>query len=421
MEKDVAVATQHAIYNVGTASNPLEALEVFRANAGLLKDWRIIYAAEENTGPFKLRRCQFSEKGFVSTTFRGKSLFVLDSDVIATPGSVEFMMGTGTFVDSNSASFIRTLAYSEKAPDVALNFCQSMSEYFSLDELSRVNPYFYLWEAYRNKNTITIQRTRETIAALHSISMIGKPLNSSWGEEFRNSYREQAEASADEFLYKFYREMDNTGEAIESQVDIAESILVRTKILEYSSNKAPHHKLEALVQFLHEDLSTIMVRELIICADILYRGGESQLSQKLHSLHGRPDPFATLRNCAWDLFLIRAMDQISNTYSGNQNVEFYVPNLITFDEDLSDILKLTQLRAIAMHRASSATFPLFDESMLPWLETRVGEKKMSSLLEIFSNDAFSSRAQKRDRNHIRSVLQEDRSKLMDLISKKKSK
>lgn len=421
MRNEVAVETQYAIYKVGTANDPLEARETFRANAKLLKDWRIIYAAEEGLGPFKLRRSQFSEKGFVSTAFRGKSLWVLDSDVITTSGSVPFLMGTGTFLDSNAASFIRALAYLEKIPDVALTACKSMSENFSLDELSRLNPYFYLWEAYRNKNTKSIQRTRETIAAIHAIPLIKKPFDIDWGIEFRSTYRAHAEASADEFLYQFYREVEKIGEPIENQVDIVESILVRTMILEYSSNKAAHNKLEALVKFLHEDLSTIMIRELIVCADILRRDGKSQLTKKLNSLSDKADPLAIIRNCAWDLFLLRAMDQISNTSAGDQAVDFYVPNLITFDEDLSDIIQLTELRAIAMHRNSSTTFPIFDESMFPWLEVRIGEKKMSSLLDLFSDDAFNSRAKKRDRSHIRSVLQEDRSKLLDLISKKKSK
>ncbi|MBP4047765.1 hypothetical protein [Chromobacterium violaceum] len=421
MRNDVTVETQYAIHKVGTANDPLEACEVFQANADLLKDWRIIYAAEEGLGPFKLRRSQFSEKGFVSTAFRGKSLWVLDSDVITTTGSVPFRMGTGTFLDSNAASFIRALAYLEKIPDAALTACKSMSEHFSLEELSRLNPYFYLWEGYRSKNIKTIQRTRETIAAILAIPLIKKPFDIDWGIEFRSTYRAQAEASADEFLYQFYREMDKIGEPIESQVDIVESILVRTMILEYSSNKAAHNKLEALVQFLHEELSTIMIRELIVCADILCREGKSQLSKKLNSLPDKKNPLATIRNCAWDLFLLRAMDQISNTSAGNQSVEFYIPNLITFDDDLSDILQLAELRAIAIHRTSSATFPIFDESMSPWLEMRVGEKKMSSLIDLFSDAAFNSRTKKRDRSHIRSVLQEDRSKLMDLISKNKSK
>jgi len=55
------------------ASDPLKAMRAFQRNQSLLKDWRIIYATEDNYGPFKLKRNNFSSKGFVSTLFRGES------------------------------------------------------------------------------------------------------------------------------------------------------------------------------------------------------------------------------------------------------------------------------------------------------------------------------------------------------------
>lgn len=70
----VDIDVQRAILEVGMAGNPLIAMHAFQHNWSLLKDWRIIYATEDNYGPFKLRRHNFSNKGFVSTLFRGVSL-----------------------------------------------------------------------------------------------------------------------------------------------------------------------------------------------------------------------------------------------------------------------------------------------------------------------------------------------------------
>jgi len=69
----VSIDVQRAIFEVGMASDPLKAMRAFQRNQSLLKDWRIIYATEDNYGPFKLKRNNFSSKGFVSTLFRGES------------------------------------------------------------------------------------------------------------------------------------------------------------------------------------------------------------------------------------------------------------------------------------------------------------------------------------------------------------
>lgn len=273
-------ATQQALYAVGTAPTRREALASFEDNQHLLKDWRILYADESKTGPLPLRRAQFSEKGFVSTLFSGRSLWVLDHDVISSSDTMMFQVGYGTYIDSNAASFIRSLAYRENPKEHLLNFCRMLSDSFSFDELSNINPYLYLWEAQRDRTPETINGIRETMAALFALSWIKHPLNVGWGKMYRKLYQRQAEAEADRFLYQFYQSLDaGLGKAIEDQVDLVEAMLLRTKLIELSSKRSAQNKMSELVQFMHDELSTMMIRELLVCADILFREGKSQMSQ----------------------------------------------------------------------------------------------------------------------------------------------
>ncbi|WKW32525.1 hypothetical protein KIH13_00485 [Pseudomonas viridiflava] len=121
-----------------------------------------------------------------------------------------------------------------------------------------------------------------TLAAIHALSLDSSPLDESWGLRFRSIYKEQAEAHADELLADFQKQLDNgLHEGIEQQVDLVESMILRTKIIEASSSKPAEHKMGELIQFMHEETSTFMLRELIVCADILCRGGRSALSKNL--------------------------------------------------------------------------------------------------------------------------------------------
>ncbi|MBX8571563.1 hypothetical protein K5D36_17960 [Pseudomonas cichorii] len=291
--KDINYETQIALHQVYTSSNPLRALRTFEKNSDLLKDWRIIYAAEDDAGPFKLRRKEFSERGIISTCFRGKSLWVLDTEAISTFSPLKFQMGYGTFVDSNAASFIKALAYREKPSVELLKHGRSLKATFNNEELATLNPYFYLWESQRSWNVKTIANCRMTLAAIYALSLDSSPLDEMWGMRFRNIYKEQAEAYADKQLTDFQKQLDNgLDEAIQQQVDLVESMILRTKIIEASSSKSAEHKMEELVQFMHKDLSTFMLRELIVCADILCRGGRSALSKKTQLSIGLRRPFS---------------------------------------------------------------------------------------------------------------------------------
>lgn len=108
---------------------------------------------------------------------------------------------------------------------------------------------------------------------------------------YRKLYQEQAEAEADRFLYQFYQNLDaGLGKAIEDQVDLLEAMLLRTKLIELSSKRSAQNKMNELLQFMHDELSTMMIRELLVCADILFREGKSQMSQNSMAYKRKRDP-----------------------------------------------------------------------------------------------------------------------------------
>ncbi|MNO48614.1 hypothetical protein D3C76_389530 [compost metagenome] len=409
---------QFALHQVCSSPDPLSALRAYESNHHLLKDWRIIYAAADDRGPFKLRRQEFADRGFISTCFRGKSLWILDTEAISTLSPVRFQVGYGTFVDSNAASFIKALGYRDKPSSELINRGLSLRKNLNREELSNLNPYLYLWEAQRSWSSQTIENSRMTLAAIHALSLDPNPLDESWGLRFRKFHKEQAEYQADQLISDFQSQLDNgLSEGIEQQVSLVECMILRTKIIEASSSKSSEHKMEELMQFMHEDLSIFMLRELVVCADILCRSGRSALSKKLNSLLDKKDPLAIIKNCSWDLYLPRALDAMANTNTLPE-ADFYLGNLITFDTDVADILRLTELRAMAMHRKSSLTFPFFNEEFVDWLLARLGERRMNSISNIFQAEAFELRAKQRSHEKVKDIILEDRARLLSL---KKSK
>lgn len=188
---------------VGSSTNRAEALCRYAKYRDILKQWRFIYADYDENGPFKLRRKSFDNKWFISTIFRGNSLWVIDDDVLSNSGTLAFKIGMGTYLDSNAASYIRSLAYEENPTDEVVNNCVSMAKNLNFDEIKNFNPYMYLLENQHNKSEKGIEKVRETISALNAIGMINKPLNFSWGKEFREKHELNAKKEADIFYVNF--------------------------------------------------------------------------------------------------------------------------------------------------------------------------------------------------------------------------
>ncbi|CAJ0784755.1 hypothetical protein [Ralstonia chuxiongensis] len=413
------LSDQLLIQEICSAPNALEAHRTFERNAAALQEWQIIFAEESDAGSIKLLDLELGSSGIATSVFRGKSLWLMDAPFVSQSGPVGFRGSSAMFLDSNAATYIRQIAYQEGLSPEALNRANLINQIGP--RLQQLNPYLYLWESLECWNDETAARCKQSIAAIHALSSSGGKLSAEWGRRFRSDFRESAENLATGMIAEFERNLkEGLFAALEDQIDLMEAILVRTQIIQLSSNKAKEHKLAQLVAYMHEDLSTMALRELIVCGDILLRSNRSRISRKLNSIQNHPDPLALIRNCAWDMNIPRVLDALTSvTPDQAPHVDFYVAEVLSFDGDVSDIINTTKLKAIAIHRPTKSNFPFFDSDVAEWLGNRLGPKRMHALTDYFRADAFLDRAGRRPAMSVRSVLEADRQKLMQLIRQKK--
>lgn len=410
---------QQLVQEICSAPNALEAHRRFRKNAAALEEWQIIFAEESDAGSIKLLDQALGSSGVATSVFRGKSLWLMDAPFVSQSGPMGFHGGSAMFVDSNAATYIRKIAYQDDPSPEALNWADLINQIGP--KLQQLNPYLYLWESLRSWNDETAAKCKESVAAIHALSSSGSKLTAEWGRRFRTEFRESAENFATGLIAEFERDLKaGLFDGLKGQLDLMEAILVRTQIIELSSKKAKEHKLAQLVAYMHEELSMIMLRELIVCGDILLRSNRSRISRKLNSIQNRADPLALIRNCAWDMYIPRILDVLTSvTPDQAPHIDFYVAEVLSFDGDVSDIINTTKLRAIAVHRPSKKNFPFFDSDVAEWLGNRLGPKRMGALSDYFLPEAFLDRARRRPSTSVRSILEADREQLMQLIRQKK--
>ena len=176
--------------------------------------------------------------------------------------------------------------------------------------------------------------------------------------------------------------------------------------------------MEELLKFMSDDLRIFMLRELIVCADILFHTNKTSLSRKLNSILSQKDPLYTVNNCAWDLFFLRMIDSLSNP-KYLTGINFCLDRLITFDEDIIDVMCLAELRAMAIHLGSNRAFPFYNNDLVEWLVDLIGHKRMARFSENLQEDAFNLRADLRSPEKVRMILEQDRQRLLQLATELK--
>ncbi|ANH98019.1 hypothetical protein A8L59_11575 [Pseudomonas koreensis] len=256
------------------------------------------------------------------------------------------------------------------------------------------------------------------MAAVYALSLDEAPLSEGWGTRYRSRYQEQAETWAENWIAGFEQTLKGGLDvALTQQVAAAECMILRAKILENSSTSSPEAKMEALLKFMHDELRIFMLRELIICADILFHIQKTSLSRKLNSVLDKKDPLLFINNCAWDLYMLRFIESMINPQRF-KGADFCLDRLITFDEDLADIMRLTELRAIAVHLGSHRAYPFFNSELTGWLVGLIGHKRMAAFSEKLQKEAFNHRADHRSVENVQRILAQDRLRLMELKAQK---
>lgn len=413
----IDLETQLALQTLSECSNPYEATSYFASQIDVLKDWRYIYACENSVGSFPIDNKFISEKVMITSGFYGKSLWIIDEKMIREQNDVLYKMGKGIFLDSNAASYFYSLAYREQLSSQTrnqLNAIQSLNI-----DYGNLNPALYLWEAQRqfDKKPESLDLCKKTFAAVNCLQLIDMPLNEEWGRIYRKYYQEQAEAEIMPYFEHLIHDLNKgLSKELEYQIGLIEALLLKTKILEYSSSKAAEYKIEQLIRFMDERLSILLIRELSVYADILFHEHKSTISQKLNSLNNQKYPLALIKNCAWDIFLFRIMDMMSNVELEDKP-DFYIAEILTCDRDIWGIYNLSALRGIAIHIKSHMSLPFLKNTPSSLLTKWFGEKKAMNLDNVFEFNASMNRMKNHPNIDLEAIITSLQEELLALIKR----
>jgi hypothetical protein len=120
--------------------------------------------------------------------------------------------------------------------------------------------------------------------------------------------------------------------------------LVLLKIVEIEFAPVKKHfdkKLEMLLDFMHEELHRIFLRELLLAVRYFKKRSEVSFMSKINK--GCRSPLERLSNIAWDMMLFRVMEKFATVKT---SVGFFVPYFISFDEATRELFDTYRLKGL---------------------------------------------------------------------------
>jgi hypothetical protein len=360
-------------------------LEIWKDNEVLLDDCTYVFSNDCDFGlkyPENSWNKTFS-KGFIRPAFAFNNLFYVDNRVIkdSNNGKPSFILADATSIlDSNTVGAIERFV--NKKSDSNIDEIVD----FIIKEKINFNYGFYAIENQRfYEERINVPSIWEKIRCVLHLDWIDLDIYKKSKEIVLTIDKTELNILTDEKIDDLFKKCHPAYDYFqELQITLHAIILKILQIQFTSPKKKVEFKMQQLIEFMHSELKTIYMRELIIGLMffhnpnlLFFKSAKTLKSLPTIRKNKREEKRIKFNGMAWDLTLLRFLERAST----NQKIgDFLIPHLISFDLDMIEIFDKVQLKGFFAYDNQTRLIPIFKKRPL---------KIMESMLDIESiNDYF---------------------------------
>ncbi|HWS99375.1 MAG TPA: hypothetical protein VN256_03810 [Pyrinomonadaceae bacterium] len=188
---------------------------------------------------------------------------------------------------------------------------------------------------------------------------------------------------ADKELFKLYA-TDQRKESIKIFLRMHYLIyLVFLKIVEIEFAPVKNHfdkKLEMLLDFMHEQLHRIFLRELLLAARYFKKRSDVSFMSKINK--GCHRPLKKLSNIAWDMMLFRVVEKYATVKTAGG---FFIPYFISFDRATQELFDTYRVKGLIAYGSEGKFISIlqsdYTKVVLDEVEDSITRKKLSAYFE----------------------------------------
>ncbi|MFS0892005.1 hypothetical protein [Peribacillus frigoritolerans] len=354
-------AKTNAIKSVCEAPTLSESLKNFRNNENLLENCKFIFTKEgEPNIPEHVRQRTFSNGFGIFNILLSDSIFVLDSEILngmVKDGTVNYTIDSSVALDSMAVSYLRRYLNNQEN-----RIPKEFKEIFEYLVQSKVNidPMPYMMENIKNVGDQS--KVASILEILKSYEILKNIDRDKWFEEGiiqSKSSIEQIEENAKIYLEQMLNisKDNNTLKYINDIYNLRYCLLLKIVLIQLSNpQRNIEAKLEELLEFCHNSIGVLPLREIVIAKEYFKRGQNLKFFGKIQK--GNKKLITTIKNMTWDIYHIVSMEK--NIPHFPSEGDYFIPAFLTFDKRLIEILNLYHIKSIGFSKESNEIYPLFD-------------------------------------------------------------
>ena len=404
--------------DIQKASAVVEVTQIWFKYLIFLRDCKLIYSHQEESDivlPSNNWPRNFPKGGFLRPLFAHDNVYFLNRRIaeeqrfdLVSPVRVD----TTLEFDTNVASYIE--GFVENIPNSNPEGVRDILDFVIRTDRANFAYNFYAWENsqgfYEGSRVSSIRRNLRSIMKLDYLD---------YQEYLKKGVvratisDQELDVKAEEKLQALYDPTNSKG-LMSDLLPVNEMIyLILLKIVEIEHRDKRRKldlKIEELYQFLHFDLKTLFVREVIMALHYFKNRSELTFFGKFINLRRKEQGqqlLKDLKNMSWDLMLFRVMERMA-TLPGQG--DFLIPYFLSFDKKMVELFDLFPLRAILAYGDAAQMVPIWETAPLEELNKDID---IEYIKDYFSETASNIRQTERrldprpDFNNLKQNLEEE--------------
>lgn len=349
------------VQKIASAHDVGSALSAYAQCWWAIPEYKFVFGTSSGGIPgFAVNR-RFSGGARVRSLFPDDHVIVLDPETLKSIklGAATYPVDYSISLDTNAFSYLKPYIIGKmgRLPD---DFVEVFD--FIAREDVRVDGMPYLLENLGGTNLQDKKKAAHVFESIKAYEVL-RTIDGAWLHKHGEVRSKLDEATlikrAQEMMSRLYSALDdrNTMESLRDRVSYLYVSLLQLALIQLQYKTwSTDRKVEAYIEFCHFRLATINARDMVLSREYFKRGQNLKFFGRIQS--GRADLLDILKNMAWDMFHIRQLES-AMTMRPDPGARYFFPSLLTYDQDLIEVMDLCPLRSIAFTSNEADIMPIY--------------------------------------------------------------
>ncbi|ALP65197.1 hypothetical protein [Paraburkholderia caribensis] len=351
-------AEKLAVVSIADADSLVSALRAHDNYAGLVPDWKFVFASTHGATPGLAVSRTFSDGAVVRGLFATDHVFVLDGETMESmkDGDTAIIpIDYSISLDTQALSYLTPYLEGNKSK-IPRDFDEIFS--FLAKDCVNVDPVPYMTENLPNiLSEKNVPKIRRRLNGYEMLRTIDEPHFRST-KVIRSTLDDRTfKRNVDEHVARMLHDASDSElmGSLNCRHACVYATLLKMAIIQIGDpRRLLSSKLEEFMEFMDHEMQTIFARETVI-AEKYFRAGQNlkffgRLQRSSES--NLPKVLRAAKNMAWDFLHIRNIeDQARHTmttlYQGKTKPRYFFPSFLTTDKDFIEVIDAYPLKSYA--------------------------------------------------------------------------